>query len=105
MRTVKTNPLWSLRPRRRNIQTLWAVFLVLAAQPVFAQDLSPISTMLETIITALTGPVGQGLVIVALVAAGIAMLIGRLNWMYFVAVLVGAVMIFSAEAIVGGFNA
>lgn len=104
MRTVK---LHSTRTLRHELcrKVPWIVLMVFAASSAQAQDLSPISTMLETIITALTGPVGQGLVIVALVAAGVAMLIGRLNWMYFVAVLVGAVMIFSAEAIVGGFAA
>ncbi len=79
--------------------------LVLAINPVLAQDLSPISDMLETFIDALTGPIGRGLAIIAVIASGFAMFIGRLNWMYFIGVLIGGVLVFTAEGIVDGFAA
>lgn len=73
--------------------------------PALAQDLSPVTTMLETIITALTGPIGRGIAVLALVGAGLMMFFGRLNWPVFLAILVGVVLIFSAETIVDGFAA
>ena len=81
------------------------LLLVLAANPALAQDLSPVSDMIENIITALTGPIGRGLAVLALVGAGVMMFFGRLNWPVFVAIFVGVVLIFSAEAIVDGFAA
>lgn len=81
------------------------LLLVLAASPALAQDLSPVSDMIENIITALTGPIGRGLAVLALVGAGVMMFFGRLNWPVFVAIFVGVVLIFSAEAIVDGFAA
>lgn len=79
--------------------------LLISINPALAQDLSPISDMLETFIDALTGPIGRGLSIIAVIASGFAMLIGRLNWMYFIGVLIGAVLVFTAEDIVDGFAA
>ncbi len=82
---------------------LVGMILILAANPAFAQDLSPVSDMIDNIITAVTGPIGRGLAVLALVGAGVMMFFGRLNWPVFVAIFVGVVLIFSAEAIVDGF--
>ena len=81
------------------------LFLVLAASPALAQDLSPVSDMIDNIITALTGPIGRGLAILALIGAGVMMFFGRLNWPIFLAIFVGVVLIFSAQTIVDGFAA
>ena len=54
-------------------------------------------------ITAVTGSIGRGLAVLGLVGAGVMVFFGRLNWPVFVAIFVGVVLIFSAEAIVGGF--
>ena len=81
------------------------LLLVLAASPALAQDLSPVSDMIENIITALTGPIGRGLAVLALVGAGVMMFFGRLNWPVFLAIFVGVVLIFSAQTIVDGFAA
>ena len=80
-----------------------AALFLLAASPALAQDLSPVSDMIDNIITALTGPIGRGLAVLALVGSGVMMFFGRLNWPIFVAVFVGVVMIFSAETIIDGF--
>ena len=77
--------------------------VVIFAHPAFAQDLSPVTDMLDTVVEALTGPIGRLIGIIAIVGAGIMMLIGRLNWMIFVGIFVGIVLIFSAAAIVDGF--
>lgn len=76
--------------------------LVLAS-PAAAQDLSPITTMLQAIGTALTGPVGRALGLVALAAVGILFLTGRMNWLYAGSVVVGLVILFGAATILAGF--
>lgn len=87
------------------ILVLTGLAALFAANPALAQDLSPVGDMIDNVIDALTGPIGRGLAVLALVAAGVMMFFGRLNWPWFVAILVGVVLIFSAEAIVDGFAA
>ena len=71
--------------------------------PVFAQDLSPIVTMLETVETALTGPIGIAVATLAVIGTGFMCMMGRLNWGWFASVIIGIVLIFSAGTIVAGF--
>lgn len=82
-----------------------AALLIVAAAPALAQDPSPVSDMIDNIIDAVTGPIGRGLGVLALVGSGVMMFFGRLNWPIFVAVFVGVVLIFSAETIIDGFAA
>ena len=82
-----------------------AALLIVAAAPALAQDLSPVSDMIDNIIDAVTGPIGRGLGVLALVGSGVMMFFGRLNGPIFVAVFVGVVLIFSAETIIDGFAA
>lgn len=74
-----------------------------AVSPAAAQDLSPITTMLTAIGTALTGPVGRALGLVALAAVGVLFLTGRMNWLYAGSVVVGLVILFGAATILAGF--
>lgn len=71
--------------------------------PASAQDLSPITTMLQSIGTALTGPVGRALGLVAVAAIGILFLTGRMNWLYAASVVIGLVILFGAATILAGF--
>ncbi len=71
--------------------------------PAAAQDLSPITTMLTAIGTALTGPVGRALGLVALAAVGILFMMGRMNWLYAGSVIVGLVILFGSATILAGF--
>ncbi|MCP4936175.1 MAG: TrbC/VirB2 family protein [bacterium] len=76
---------------------------VLMISPAAAQDLSPITTMLQSIGTALTTTVGRALGLVALAAIGILFLTGRMNWLYAGSVIVGLVILFGAATILAGF--
>lgn len=76
---------------------------VLMISPATAQDLSPITTMLQSIGTALTTTVGRALGLVALAAIGILFLTGRMNWLYAGSVVVGLVILFGAATILAGF--
>lgn len=78
--------------------------LAAISSPAFAQDLSPIQTMLETVEAALTGPIGISVATLAVIGTGFMCMMGRLNWGWFVSVIIGIVLIFSAGTIVDGFT-
>ncbi|WP_053999691.1 TrbC/VirB2 family protein [Ahrensia marina] len=86
---------------RASFFAMLATFVVIS--PAAAQDLSPVTTMLTSIGTALTGPVGRALGLVALAAVGILFLTGRMNWLYAGSVVVGLVILFGAATILAGF--
>ena len=92
--TIHRNTLRSLR---------LGLLLSLAASPALAQDLSPIQTMLESIESALTGPIGISVATLAVIGTGFMCMMGRLNWGWFASVIIGIVLIFSAGTIVDGF--
>ena len=79
------------------------LLLSLAASPTLAQDLSPIQTMLESVESALTGPIGISVATLAVIGTGFMCMMGRLNWGWFASVIIGIVLIFSAGTIVDGF--
>ena len=81
-----------------------ATTLAALATPALAQDLSPIQTMLETVEAALTGPIGVAVATLAVIGTGFMCMMGRLNWGWFASVIVGIVLIFSGDIIVGGFS-
>jgi type IV secretion system protein VirB2 len=78
-------------------------FMAVLAQPALAQDLDPLQNMLQTVVDALTGPIGRLIAILAVVAAGYMMFTGRLNWPLFLAIFFGVVLVFSAATIIDGF--
>lgn len=86
----------------KRLLTLVSV-LLLMAEPALAQNLDPLQNMLQNIVTALTGPIGRLIAILAVVAAGYMMFTGRLNWPLFLAIFFGVVLVFSAATIVDGF--
>lgn len=84
---------------------LWlALVAAVMAGPAAAQDLSPISGMINTVVKALTGPIGGGLAILGVLFIAFMLLLGNVRWGAVVSVFVGIVLIFSAPAIVAGFS-
>lgn len=83
---------------------LMTATLALVASPAFAQDLSPIVTMLESVEAAMTGPIGVAVSTLAVIGTGFMCMMGRLNWGWFASVIIGIVLIFSAGTIVDGFT-
>ncbi|MEO0923413.1 MAG: TrbC/VirB2 family protein [Pseudomonadota bacterium] len=75
----------------------------LTITPAAAQDLSPITTMLTTIGTALTGPLGRAFGLVALAGVGFAFMTGRMNWPLAGSIVIGLAILFGAAAILAGF--
>ncbi|MCI5039131.1 MULTISPECIES: TrbC/VirB2 family protein [Rhodobacterales] len=91
------------KPRLRHLLSA-ATTLAFLSNPAFAQDLSPIQTMLETVEAALTGPIGIAVATLAVIGTGFMCMMGRLNWGWFASVIIGIVLIFSAGTIVDGFT-
>ncbi|MGB7334442.1 MAG: TrbC/VirB2 family protein [Salaquimonas sp.] len=85
------------------IAVLAVATCAIMVSPAVAQDLSPVTSMLQSIGTALTGPVGRALGLVAVAAIGILFLTGRMNWLYAASVVVGLVILFGAATILAGF--
>jgi type IV secretion system protein VirB2 len=75
-----------------------------SVMPALAQDLSPITTMLTNVTTALTGPMGKGIGTIAVCAVGISAFTGRMNWMFAISVLIGLVLLFGAATIINNFG-
>lgn len=92
--------------KTHNPQTLllFAATLLMSARPAVAQDLKPIQKMLETVESALTGPIGIAVATLAVIGTGFMCMMGRLNWGWFASVIIGIVLIFSAGTIVAGFT-
>lgn len=88
----------------KRLLALTPIFLVMA-DPALAQNLDPLENMLQTVVDALTGPIGRLVGILGLVAAGYMMFTGRLNWPLFLAIFLGIVLVFSAATIIDGFAA
>jgi type IV secretion system protein VirB2 len=76
-----------------------AAALVLA-EPSFAQGTSSAETMLGTIITFLTGPVGKGLAVIALIATGISWMFGAIDMRQAGGVAIGIIVVASAKTFV-----
>ena len=77
--------------------------LLVAAGPAAAQSLDPVAQVLVNIKNALTGPVGRAVAVIGLILIGYAFYIGRLNWIFLAAWLVGTTFVFFADEIVEGF--
>ena len=71
--------------------------------PAIAQDLSPVTTLFTNIGTALTGPLGRAVGLVALCAVGFLFMTGRMNWMFAGSIILGLVILFGAATILAGF--
>lgn len=74
-----------------------------AAAPAAAQSLDPVAQVLINIKNALTGPVGRAIAVIGLILIGYAFYIGRLNWIFLAAWLIGTTFVFFADEIVEGF--
>jgi type IV secretory pathway VirB2 component (pilin) len=68
---------------------------------VLAADTSGLTDAICKIVTLLTGVLGQAVAMIALVALGIGIFLGKLSWPLALATAVGITFIFSAGKIVG----
>jgi type IV secretion system protein VirB2 len=92
--------------REETVLALVAAVMFTAAttMPALAQELSPITNMLTKLGTALTGPVGKAVGLIAVIAVGFSAFTGRMNWMFAGSVLLGLTLVFGAATIMNGIG-
>lgn len=82
------------------------VFIVFAlfAGEAFAQSIQPVTGMLETLISVLTGPIASMLAILAVISCGFLAWSGRFTWGIASSVIMGIVLVFGSTQIVAFFR-
>jgi len=90
-----------MRPNTTNVVTLIGVFLMLA-QPALAQsiDLSPVQSVLQGIVDAITGPLGIVIGTLALIGVFLSWLFGILDFRQALWVIIGIAGIAAAPTLV-----
>ena len=79
--------------------------LTLLTADAFAQGtLAPVQSTLQTLVTALTGPIATSLAILAVIACGFLAWSGRLTWGIAGSVIFGIVLVFGSAQIVQFFQ-
>lgn len=84
--------------------TFSAMFLVWAT-PGAAQDFGGVTTFLDAIVEAITGPIGVAISAIAVIAVGFSFMTGRMDWTFAVAVIVGIAIVFGGATFVAGLAA
>ncbi len=81
--------------------------LALSAPEALAQSsgtLSPVQTMLQQLVSTLTGQIATSLAALAVIACGFMAWAGRLTWGYAGSIIFGIVLVFGASQIVSFFQ-
>lgn len=81
-----------------------ALFL-LSTQPSAAQDFGGVTTFLQAIVDAITGPIGVAVAALAVMAIGFSFMTGRMDWTFAVAVILGIAIVFGGASFVQGISA
>lgn len=70
-----------------------------------AQDFAGVTTFLDAIVTAITGPIGVAISSLAVMAVGFSFMTGRMDWTFAVAIILGIAIVFGAASFVKGLAA
>ena len=79
-------------------------FTILTADALAQGTLAPVQSTLQTLVTALTGPIATSLAILAVIACGFLAWSGRLTWGIAGSVIFGIVLVFGTAQIVQFFQ-
>jgi len=79
-------------------------FAILTADAMAQGTLAPVQSTLQTLVTALTGPIATSLAILAVIACGFLAWSGRLTWGIAGSVIFGIVLVFGSAQIVQFFQ-
>jgi type IV secretion system protein VirB2 len=77
----------------------FVIFLVFT-EPSAAQDFSGVSTFLQKIVEAITGPIGIAIAGLAIMAVGFSFMTGRMDWTFAVSIILGIAIVFGAATFV-----
>lgn len=73
--------------------------------PSLAQEFSGITTFIEGIVNALTGPLGIACAALAVIAIGFVFMTGRMDWTFAISVIIGIAIVFGGASFVSGLTA
>lgn len=93
----------TMREAARFALTVSALFL-LSSHPSAAQDFSGVTSFLDQIVEAITGPIGIAISALAVMAIGFSFMTGRMDWTFAVAVILGIAIVFGAASFVEGLG-
>ena len=82
-----------------------AVIMFLLTGPGAAQDFSGVTTFLEKIVDAITGPIGVACAALAVIAVGFSFMTGRMDWTFAVSIILGIAIVFGGASFVDGITA
>lgn len=88
----------------RSFKAIFFLATVLFAKEAFAQNIQPVTGMLETLISVLTGPIASMLAILAVISCGFLAWSGRFTWGIAGSVIMGIVLVFGSTQIVSFFR-
>ncbi|MHC1551053.1 TrbC/VirB2 family type IV secretion system protein [Phyllobacterium sp. K27] len=88
----------------RLFKLLIFVLVTCFAKEAFAQSIQPVTGMLETLISVLTGPIASMLAILAVISCGFLAWSGRFTWGIAGSVIMGIVLVFGSTQIVAFFR-
>ncbi|EJN02773.1 TrbC/VirB2 family protein [Phyllobacterium sp. YR531] len=88
----------------RFLKPLLFVLFTLFAKEACAQSIQPVTGMLETLISVLTGPIASMLAILAVISCGFLAWSGRFTWGIAGSVIMGIVLVFGSTQIVAFFR-
>jgi len=74
-------------------------------EPSFAQDFGGVTTFLQAIVTAITGPIGIAISALAVMAVGFSFMTGRMDWTFAVSIVIGIAIVFGAATFVSSLSA
>ncbi|MBY5775222.1 TrbC/VirB2 family protein [Rhizobium leguminosarum] len=82
-----------------------ALMTLALASPSAAQDFGGVSSFLEEIVGAITGPIGIAISALAVMAVGFSFMTGRMDWTFAVSIVLGIAIVFGAASFVEGITA
>lgn len=83
-----------------------ATFITLAfASPSAAQNFTGVTSFLEAIVLAITGPIGIAISALAIMAVGFSFMTGRMDWTFAVSIVIGIAIVFGAATFVQNITA
>lgn len=102
--------LFIRRHLQRNIKTYRLLFaattyMLLSAHPSAAQEFSGITKFIQSIVTALTGPLGIAFASIAVIAIGFVFMLGRMDWTFAISIILGIAIVFGGASFVSGLTA
>ncbi|MBB4581587.1 type IV secretion system protein VirB2 [Rhizobium aethiopicum] len=78
---------------------------LLFVEPSAAQDFSGVTSFLDAIVQAITGPIGIAVSALAVMAVGFSFMTGRMDWTFAVSIILGIAIVFGAATFVSSIAA